>query len=70
MVSTLLSGKGGEGRERSWLLSGVARANLLSLHRKFSGDEAFLTDPNAFNDKLNTGEPVPTTSAAADSSKL
>ncbi|KAK0618702.1 Transcription factor tau 55 kDa subunit [Lasiodiplodia hormozganensis] len=37
---------------------------------KFSGDEAFLTDPNAFNDKLNTGEPVPTTSAAADSSKL
>ncbi|KAL1630228.1 C6 zinc cluster transcription factor-like protein [Neofusicoccum ribis] len=37
---------------------------------KFSGDEAFLTDPNAFNDKLNTGEPVPTTSAAADASKL
>lgn len=38
--------------------------------RKFSGDEAFLTDPNAFNDKLNTGEPVPSTSAAADASKL
>lgn len=37
---------------------------------KFSGDEAFLTDPNAFNDKLNTGEPVPSTSAAVDASKL
>ncbi|KAL0259723.1 C6 zinc cluster transcription factor-like protein [Diplodia seriata] len=37
---------------------------------KFSGDEAFLTDPNAFNDKLNTGEPIPPTSAAADASKL
>lgn len=40
------------------------------MDRKFSGDEAFLTDPNAFNDKLNTGEPVPSTSAAADASKL
>ncbi|OJD30103.1 phosphoglycerate mutase-like protein [Diplodia corticola] len=37
---------------------------------KFSGDEAFLTDPNAFNDKLNTGEPIPSTSASADASKL
>lgn len=69
MVSLLLLGGKGGGK-RAWLLSGVVRANLLSLHRKFSGDEAFLTDPNAFNDKLNTGEPVPTTSAAADSSKL
>ncbi|KAK7525865.1 histidine phosphatase superfamily [Phyllosticta citriasiana] len=37
---------------------------------KFSGDEAFLTDPNAFNDKINTGEPIPSTSSAADASKL
>ncbi|KAF2143305.1 uncharacterized protein K452DRAFT_286135 [Aplosporella prunicola CBS 121167] len=35
---------------------------------KFSGDEAFLTDPNAFNDKLNTGVPIPSTSSGADHS--
>jgi len=29
---------------------------FIAPHRRFSGDEAFLTDPNAYNDTANTAK--------------
>lgn len=49
----------------SWVAN--KSVTYMPFRRQFSGDEAFLTDPNAYNDRLNmTGAAVTVTGVEID----